>query len=130
MRLDGNNLPTGMDEYLSTYGWHFSKKLCEYAVSRMRNSTGYIKPYTKSDVDVMMAKYGVRIKNDYNYDAVYVANMCKADFLGSAIMDEAGVAKFVKCVLDDPDGYEGIALTRYYADLVGSGHNVDWEDMI
>ena len=29
-RLDSRDkLPSGMEEYLSAYGWHFSKKLCE-----------------------------------------------------------------------------------------------------
>ena len=30
-------LPEGMDAYLSNYGWHFSKKMCEWAVSNMRD---------------------------------------------------------------------------------------------
>lgn len=25
-----------MKEYLDTYGWHFSKKMCEWAVSMMK----------------------------------------------------------------------------------------------
>lgn len=37
MRLDTNsNFPSGMTEYLSIYGWHFSKKMCEFAVNRMK----------------------------------------------------------------------------------------------
>lgn len=131
MRLDSNEvMPSGMEEYLSTYGWHFSKKLCEYAVSRMKNSAGRIKPYTKDEVKNMMAKYMIKLNNDSNYDAVYVANMCKADFLGPVFSDELSVAKFVKAYIDDPDGYEGMPMTRFYADIIGSGHNVDWEDMI
>lgn len=28
--------PDGMTDYLSIYGWHFSKKMCEWAVSKMK----------------------------------------------------------------------------------------------
>lgn len=36
MRLDSREkFPSGMEDYLSQYGWHFSKKMCEYATSRM-----------------------------------------------------------------------------------------------
>ena len=27
--------PDGMTDYLSIYGWHFSKKMCEWAVSKI-----------------------------------------------------------------------------------------------
>jgi hypothetical protein len=30
MRLDARDkFPSGMEEYLARYGWHFSKKMCE-----------------------------------------------------------------------------------------------------
>ena len=36
MRLDAyDKFPTGMREYLKAYGWHFSKAMCDFAVSRM-----------------------------------------------------------------------------------------------
>lgn len=36
-RLDIYDIfPSGMTEYLSRYGWHFSKNMCEWAVSRMK----------------------------------------------------------------------------------------------
>ena len=35
-RLDSySGYPSGMEEYLSAYGWHFSKKMCDWAVSKM-----------------------------------------------------------------------------------------------
>ena len=31
-RLDAyDRFPSGMKEYISQYGWHFSKKMCEWA---------------------------------------------------------------------------------------------------
>lgn len=36
MRLDARDrFPSGMEEYLSHYGWHFSKNMCEWACSKM-----------------------------------------------------------------------------------------------
>ena len=38
-----SKLPVGMQEYIDSYGWHFSKKMCEWAVGRMKvenKSTG------------------------------------------------------------------------------------------
>jgi hypothetical protein len=37
MRLDTySKLPSGLEDYLSCYGWHFNKKLCDFAVSQMK----------------------------------------------------------------------------------------------
>ena len=90
----------------------------------------YITPYTKDAVDNMLKTYGIKLDKDFGYDSVYVANMAKADFYGSSIVDDAHLAKFIKDYLDDPDGYEGIVFTRFYADCIGSGTPIMWEDML
>ena len=64
------------------------------------------------------------------YDHVYVANMCKADFLGSSVVDENHLAKYVKDVIDDDDAYDGIVFNRWYADMCRKGIAIDWENMI
>jgi hypothetical protein len=56
--------------------------------------------------------------------------MAKADYMGSSIVDEVHLLKFIKDYIDDPDGYEGLPLTRYYADVIGKGITIDWEDML
>jgi hypothetical protein len=135
MRLDyREKFPSGMEEYLSLYGWHFSKKMCEWAASKMykkvmgRNE--YIDPMTKERLDALLKQYGITLEKNNGYDAVYIANMCKADFLGSSIRDEGALILYVKDVIDDPDGYEGLPFTRFYADCIGSGTVISWEDMI
>ena len=111
MRLDAREVfPSGMEEYLSQYGWHFSKKMCEWAVSRMykRNSLDKkipIQSWNKDSVDKLLNKYGVTIENKIGYDYVFAANMCIADYYGSSIIDEQHVALFIKDYVDDPDGY-------------------------
>lgn len=132
MRLDSRDtMPSGMEQYLSFYGWHFNKKLCEFAVGNMKDSSGKkITPYTKETVEMLQKKFNVEFDNAQGYDCVFVANMAKADYLGSSITDEAHLIKFVKDYIDDPDGYEGLPMTRFFADVIGKGVTIDWEDML
>lgn len=132
MRLDSyDTLPSGLRQYLSYYGWHFNKKLCDFAVKQMKRQGGIkIAPYTKEQLEQLCKTHGIDIKQAQGYDCVFVANMAKADYMGSSIVDEAHLLKFVKDYIDDPDGYEGLPLTRYYADVIGKGITIDWEDML
>ena len=90
----------------------------------------YISPYTKETVEILLKANNVKLDNEVGYDAVYVANMAKADFYGSSISDDMHLAKFIKDYLDDPDGYDGIVFTRFYADCIGAGTPIMWEDML
>lgn len=131
-RLDSyGTLPKDMEEYLSNHGWHFSKKMCEHAVSCMRNRAGNkIEPITKEKVETLMKQYNIEVKNAKGYDCVYVVNMALADYHGSSIVDQQRLVMFVRDYIDDADGYEGIALTRYYADCIGKGEPIEWSEMI
>lgn len=126
-RLDSRDkYPSGMEDYLAFNGWHFNKKMCDWAVSKMykinvAKRKEYITPYTKETVENLLKANNIKLDKDVGYDAVYVANMAKADFYGSSISDDAHLAKFIKDYLDDPDGYDGIVFTRFYADCIGSG---------
>lgn len=135
MRLDAfGTVPSGMADYLSSYGWHFSKKMCEWAVSRMFKIDGgskrKIAAYTKESLEQLFDRWAVDVDDAYIYDALYVANMCKADFLGSSVADEQRLAYFVKDTLEDCDAYDGMVFTRFYADCVGSGTPIHWDDLI
>lgn len=137
MRLDSyDTYPSGMKNYLSIYGWHFSKKMCEWAVSRMYKKEEENKSeqpnsnYTRDKVDILLKRYDLKLENNKGYDDVYIANMCKFDFLGSSIDNEIKLAQFIKDYIDDADAYEGMPFTRFYADCIGSGTPIIWEDMI
>ena len=127
-------IPEGLKRYINNYGCHFNKKLATEAASRMYKYDGndkvYIKPYTKEAVDKMLDMYGVNISRNKLYDAVYVANMCKADFLGSSVPDEQHLCKYIKDVIDDVDAYDGIVFNRWYADMCRQGIAIDWEEML
>ena len=124
-------LPAGMDAYLSNYGWHFSKPMCEWAVSKMRDRNGDpVKMKTKEEVDAILKRNNIEIENDYGYDKVFVMHMGLADYFANSIVDEAHLARYVQDVLDDKDGYEGVALTRFLADCNAKGLPIIWQDVI
>lgn len=129
-----DEIPRGMELYLNNYGCHFNKKLCDEAAHRMYTKNGfkknYIEPYTKKQVDELLDAYDIQIDRNKLYDAVYVANMCKADFLGKSVPDEEHLAKYIKDVLDDPDAAEGYVFNRFYADTVFMDNPIEWEDCI
>lgn len=52
-------MPADIRAYLEKNGWSFSKKMCEFAVSRMKDRDGKkIEPITKEQID----KYGHEIE--------------------------------------------------------------------
>lgn len=137
IRLDINyRFPSGMKEYLDTYGWHFSKKMCEWAVSKMRRKNPQTQKeepldyMDKEKTEEFLKKYNVTIQNDKGYDKIYVLNMKRADEFKSSIPDEAHLALSVKDYLDDVDGYSSVAFTRFYADCIAKGEPIMWEDTI
>ena len=127
--------PEAMTNYLRYNGMHFSKKMCDFAVSKMykRASNGskqYITPSTKQEIDDLLKKQKIKLENNQLYDYVFVANMCKADFLGSSIKSEDHLALYVKDVIEDPDAYDGLVFNRWYADMCRQGIPIDWEEML
>lgn len=126
--------PEGMINYLRYNGPHFNKKLCDFAVGLMQKKIGSsmikITPMHKEEVDKLLADNGVVVKGGQLYDTVFVANMCRADFLGSSVPDAQHQAKYVKDVLDDDDAYDGIVFNRWYADMCRKGIVIDWDQML
>lgn len=126
--------PEGLVNYLRYNGPHFNKKLFEFAISNMtvRNGSTQVKlsPFLKEQIDNILRVNGIKLENNQLYDYLYVANMCKADFWGSSITSESQLAKYIKDVIDDVDGYDGIVFNRWYADMCRKGIVIDWEEMV
>lgn len=136
-RLDTNyKFPSGMQEYLDSYGWHFSKKMCEWAVKKMKRKnpqTGKEEPIEFMDLDKtedFLKKYNVALPEAKGYDVPYSLAMARADFFKSSIADEQHLALFVKDYIGDVDGYPTMPFTRFYADCIGSGIPINWLDML
>lgn len=86
MPLDMYDLkPEGMVSYLRYNGYHFSKKMCEWAVSLMYKYDPSSKRdvsvsfWDKEKVDSLLLGQGVEVKNKAGYDHVYVAHICEQD---------------------------------------------------
>ena len=119
-----------MIKYLSNYGWHFTRKMCEFAVSQMRKGGKKVNMLDRARVDTILKNANVTIENNQLYDYVYVANMAYADFYGSSILNDNQLAKYIKDVIEDEDGYDGLVFNRWYADTCKLGIAIDWEEMI
>jgi predicted phosphoadenosine phosphosulfate sulfurtransferase len=74
--------------YMKLYGPHFTKALCDYAVSLMEDQNGRVQPFSKADVERILESANIKLKYNKLYDAVYVANMCKADFLNKSVPND------------------------------------------
>lgn len=129
-----DEFPREMLIYMRHYGPHFNRKLCDFATSLMTKDVNgteeRVVPYTKEQVDTLLKKHNINIVHNQMYDAVYVATMCKADFLGKSIPDEHHLALYVKDVIDDVDASDGTVFNRWYADMCYNGMAVDWEEML
>ena len=119
--------PSSMKRYLKYYGQHFNKKLCQFAISKMDHGK---MPIPKEQVDNILNKNNIELENNELYDYVYVYNMGNNDFMGSSITDEKHLALYVKDVIDDKDGYDGIVFNRWYADTVAQGIPIEWDEML
>lgn len=118
-------------KYQRLYGPHFTKELCDFAVSLMQDDSGAIEPITKSQLEEKMKAQNITLEYDKLYDAVYVANMCKADYLGNAVPNnDYNLCMYVKKTIDDPDGYDGQPFNRWMSDIIGMHIPVDWSEFV
>lgn len=118
-------------QYYKKYGPHFTKELCDLVVSMMETKRGKITAFTKEVIDQKLTQQNIKIENNVLYDAVFVANMCKADFLGRSVPDDDyHLCMYIKDVIDDPDGYEGQPFFRWLADAEVLGIEIDWKQFI
>src|SRR5574344_1612153 len=127
--------PPEMLTYMQNYGKHFSKRMYEFAVSKMykRNPDGSkmrFSPISKEAFNNFMSAQGIQLENDMLYDGCYVYSMAEADFKGSSIEDERHWALYVKDLIDDPDAADGQVFNRFYADCMLHGIPIDWENML
>lgn len=122
--------PAAMINYLRYNGPHFSKKLCEYAASMMMRDGKPIKPFSKEEVEGLLESNNIKLKNNALYDHVFVANMARADYYGKSIPNEKYLSIYIKDVIDDEDGYEGLPFNRWYSDMCKKGKPIDWDEFV
>lgn len=131
-----DEMPHAMKAYLRNYGFHFNKKACEFAVSKMKKynpTTGKkekVELLSKDAVEDILRKYGITLEHATLYDHVYVYHMGLADYYKSSLPDENHLALFVKDTIEDTDASEGQVFNRWYADMIHCGHPIEWEDLL
>lgn len=120
-----------MEEYLEEYGFHFNRRLFDFAVGMMKDRNGNrLLAWDKEKTAEFLKNYGVQLKNNVGYDAAYVANMCRADFLGSSVPDDPHLVKFIKDYLDDIDGSPTRAFDEFWIKTVAKNIPIFWDDML
>jgi len=129
-----DEFPEDMLVYMRNYGPHFNKKLCRFAVKNMTKRTDGVErpitPITREEVEGLLGRQEVNVERGQLYDCTYVANMCKADFLGSSVPDEKHMAMYIKDVIDDVDAPDGLVFNRFFADCSYSGIAIPWDEML
>lgn len=75
----------------------------------------------KEDIAQAFKNQNITIDNCIGYDVAFVYHMALSDFYGSSIKDDKSLLTYVKDYVDDIDGYDGLPMTRFYADCIGSG---------
>lgn len=131
--LDINDVqPKPMQKYKANNGWHFNPEAVKFAVSLMKKRNPVskkeepIEPMNKKQVDELLSKHGITVENKNDCDYIYVANMCKADYLGSSIIDEKHMAMYIKDTMEDPDSADGVIMRQWWAKMIACGQPVPW----
>lgn len=129
-------MPRSQKIYIMQNGYHFTKEAYMYAASLMRKSnkaTGKeekVPVYTKEEVDALLKKYNVEVSEKGNYDYVYAAQMCRADYLGDAVPDDQRLALYIKQTCDDVDAADGVIFRCWLVKMVAAGEAVDFSEFI
>lgn len=112
--------------YVAKNGLHFTRALQEYASKKMVNSNNSVHTWSAESVQNVCDILGLKIPNASTIDDVtYTANMAYADFYPE-LLNEHQCIKYAIAVANDKDGYEGIQLCRWIADIMGKDEKVDW----
>lgn len=113
----------------------FSKKLAEWAISRMEvkdPTTKEMKPiHARSidDVKSVLKENKIEMPDEFMYTAWYLFNMAIADYPKSLKTDEQR-AMFVEETICDPDGMPENVLSCFEAKMCNAEIPIHWERML
>lgn len=119
----------GFREYVAEHGYHFTPKLATLASGLMKNANGHTHSWTPTQIEETLRIHGFKdIGTCTIGDITYLANMAYADFYPDILKDELSCIKYAIAVAKDPDGYDGIAFSRWVSDIIGKAMtNIEWE---
>ena len=119
-------------QYQEKHKGHFSKKLAEWAISMMEKkdeTTGRMKsitPLSFDEVEEMLKQNSVNIPEKCVYDALYLANMAKADYEKS-LPTKQSISKYIEETICDPDGCPEAVLACFCAKMDLKYIPIHWE---
>ena len=113
----------------------FSKKLAEWAISKMKTKdpdTRQPRPVRKrslEDVQEVLRTNSINLPEEFVYTAWYLFMMAVADYPKTCKTDEDR-AMFVEETLCDPDGYPENVLDCFTTKMRNAGEPIFWEQML
>lgn len=121
-RLDNyETRPSGMDKYLSVYGWHLSKAMAKFALLHLCPESELM---DVSTFETLSAKYP-KIRAAKGYDAYYL--FCKFKIIMPQLSLHQ-IAPFVETYLSKT--YDTAVLTHFYSDCIANEIPIIWEDLL
>lgn len=121
--------------YQDMYHGLFSRKLAEWAISRMEvkdTATKQIKKLSArslDDVQEILKSNKVELPDEFIYTAWYLFNMAVADYQKTCKTDEQR-SMFVEETLCDPDGMPENVLSCFVTKMCNAGVPIYWERML
>lgn len=127
-------MPEGLRAYMDAYHGQFSRKLAEFAISRMQvkrsnGETATIKQVPVEKVLDILKQNGVHVSEECTYTAWYLYHMAIADYQRTC-NDDSRRAWFVDETINDPDGKPSNPLACFRAKMDNAGVAIMWELMI
>lgn len=119
-------------EYIMKHGYHFTGALADCATSKMINSDGRKHNWTTDQIRQQLVMHGITDTGNCTLgDIAYLANMAYADLFPNVLNSEHACIKYAIAVAKDPDGYDGMAFSRWIADLIGKRVvDIEWEKYV
>lgn len=116
-----------LNPYIERWGPHFTPQLADYASNLMENVDGSTHKWSCKDITKLISTLKLAISSDFTIgDIMYLANMAYADFYPKLLTDTNHCILYAYAILEDPDGYEGIAFYRWLADVKQKEIEIPW----
>lgn len=117
--------------YDSRYKGHFSKKLADWAISKMEKEgkNGILEPikkHTIEEYDNFISENKLKIPYESYYDGYYLWHMSEADYQ-KALVDDKSRAAFIEETICDPDCVPEAVLACFKAKMDVCRIPIYWE---